>query len=40
MLIEGHDKNHNNSFVAVKNGQMAVVTASPMHKATVKGDAF
>jgi len=40
MLIEGHDKNNVSTHVEVKKGQMAVTTASPINKATVRGDAY
>lgn len=40
MLIEGHDKDHNNSLVEVKKGQMQVNTASALHKAALRGDAY
>lgn len=40
MLIEGHDKNHKNTNVEIKKGQMAVTTCSAINKATRKGDAY
>ncbi len=40
MLIEGSDKNNKSTNVEVKNGQMAVITASPFNRAAINGDAY
>ncbi len=40
MLIEGSDKNNKSTNVAINNGQMAVITALPINKATLRGDTY
>ncbi len=40
MLLEGVSKDNKSSAVEIKNGQMQVLTASAISRATLKGDAF